>query len=66
MSKGRANKKAYQTLKILTKSTKRKTMIILDKHNKPVTVNAAFLKIWTEYYEDLYNYKIRTDNHLLK
>ena len=30
MSKGRANKKAYQTLKILTKSTKRKTMITID------------------------------------
>ena len=41
-------------------------MIILDKNKKPVTVNAALLKTWTEYYEDLYNYKIRPDNNLLK
>ena len=54
MSKGRANKKAYKTLKILTKSTKKKTMIILD------------FDTWTEYCEDLYNYKIRPDNKLLK
>ena len=57
MSKGRANKKVYLTLK---------TMIILYKNNKPVTVNAALLKTWTEYCEDLYNYKIRPDNNLLK
>ena len=29
MAKGRVNKKAYQILKILTKTTRRKTMIIL-------------------------------------
>ena len=43
MSKGRANKKVYQTLKILTKSTKQKTMIIIDTHDKPVIKNAALL-----------------------
>ena len=43
MSKVRANKIAYQTLKILTKSTRRKTMIILDKYKKPVAVNVALL-----------------------
>ena len=41
-------------------------MIILDKNNKPVTVNAALLKTWTEYCENVYNYKIRPDNNLLK
>ena len=66
MSKRRANKKAYQTLKILTKSTRRKTMIILDKNNKPVAENAALLNIWTEYCKDVYNYKIIPDNNLLK
>ena len=65
MSKGRANKKAYQTLKILTKSKRRKTMIILDKNNKPVAENSALLKTWTEYCKDVYNYKIRPDNNLL-
>ena len=65
MSKGRANKKAYQTLKILTKSTRRKTMIILDNNNKPVAENTALLKTWTEYCKYLYNYKIRPDNDLL-
>ena len=66
MSKGRANKKAYQTLKILKKSTRLKTMIILDTNNKPVTENAALLKTWTEYCKDVYNYKIRPENNLLK
>ena len=66
MTKVRANKKAYQTLKILTTSTRRKTMIILEKNNKPVAENAALLKTWTEYYKDLYNYKIRLENNLLK
>ena len=41
-------------------------MIILDKNNKPVTVNEALLNTWTEYCEDVYNYKIRPDNNLLK
>ena len=44
MYKGRANKKAYQTLKILIMSIRRKTMIILDKNNKLVADNAALLK----------------------
>ena len=47
MAKGRVNKKAYQTLKILTKTTRRKTMIILDKDNKPVTENIELIKTWT-------------------
>ena len=66
MAKGRANKKAYQTLKILTKTTIRKTMIILDKDNKPVTENIELIKTWTEYCKDLYNFKIKPDNNLLK
>ena len=41
-------------------------MIILNKNNKPVAENAALLKTWTEYCKDLYNYKIRPDNNLLK
>ena len=41
-------------------------MIILYKNNKPVTENAALLMTWTEYCKDLYNYKIRTYNNLLK
>ena len=66
MSKGKANKKAHQTLKIRTKSTRRKTMIILGKNNKPVAENAALLKTCTEYCNNVYNYKIRPDNNLLK
>ena len=38
----------------------------MDKNNKPVTENAAFLNTWTEYCEDLYNYEIRPHNNLLK
>ena len=34
--KRKSNKKAYQTPNILTKSNKRKTMIIIDKNNKRV------------------------------
>ena len=59
MSKRIANKKVYQTLKILTKSSKRKTMIIIDKNNKSVIKNAVLWITWAEYCEDLYNYKIR-------
>ena len=66
MAKGRVNKKGYQTLKILTKTTRRKTMIILDKDNKPVTENIELIKTWTEYCKDLYNFKIKPDNNLLK
>ena len=66
MAKGRVNKKAYQTLKILTKTTRRKTMIILDKDNKPITENIELIKTWTEYCKDLYNFKIKPDNNLLK
>ena len=47
--KGRANKKAYETLKILTKSTKRQTMIIIDKNNKALIENRVLLNTWTEY-----------------
>ena len=39
MSKGRTNKKAYQIMKILKESTKRKTMIIIDNNNKPLIEN---------------------------
>ena len=66
MAKGRVNKKDYQTLKILTKTTRRKTIIILDKDNKPVTENIELIKTWTEYCKDLYNFKIKPDNNLLK
>ena len=41
-------------------------MILLDTNNKLVAENAALLKRWTEYFKDLYNYKIRPDNNLLK
>ena len=36
-------KKAYQLRKILTKSTKQKTMIIIDTNDKPIIKNAALL-----------------------
>ena len=52
IAKGIANKKAYQTLKILTKTIRRKTMIILDKDNKPDTENIELIKTWTEYCTD--------------
>ena len=47
-------------------STRRKTMIILDKNNKLVADNAELLNTLTEYFKYLYNYKIRPDNNLLK
>ena len=56
-------KKAYQTLKILKKSTMGKIIIILYKNNRPVAENASLLKTWTEYCKALYNYKIRPDNN---
>ena len=41
-------------------------MIIIDKNNKLGIVKAVLLNTLTEYCEDLYNYKIRPDNNLLK
>ena len=41
-------------------------MIILDKDNKPITENIELIKTWTEYCKDLYNFKIKPDNNLLK
>ena len=48
----------------MTKSTK--NYDYYRKNNKLVIENAALLNNWTEYYEDLYNYKFRSDNNLLK
>ena len=61
MNNNRSNKKAYNTLKLLTKRNQKKTMIILDKDDKPIAEHEAVMKRWTEYCNELYNYPIKTN-----
>ena len=55
------SKEAYQTIKVLTKSQQPKTSVIEDKEGSVLTESAAVLKRWTEYCDDLYNYKLKAD-----
>ena len=54
----RYNKRAYNTLNILTKSTRRTTSIIEDSNVKPLSEDSSILNRWTEYCNNLYNYTI--------
>ena len=45
MSRNRSNKKAYKTLKILTKSNNKKMMIIFDNNDKLLADNNGLI-IW--------------------
>ena len=56
-----SNKKAYNTLKLLTKRNQKKTMIIIDKDDKPIAEHGAVMKRWTAYCNELYNYPIKTN-----
>ena len=61
MDNNRSNKKAYNTLKLLTKRNKQNTMIILDQDDKPIAEHGAVMNRWTEYFNKLYNYPIKTN-----
>lgn len=60
------SKKAYETLKALTKTQQRPATVIEDSAGQLLTENAAVLSRWTEYCQDLYNYKIEPDTSILQ
>ena len=62
---GRYNKRAYNTLTILTKSSRRTTYIIEDSNGKALSENSSILNRWTEYCHKLYNYPIQPDDNIL-
>ena len=65
MRYGRYNKRAYNTLKILTKSSRITTFIIEDSNRKPISEESSILNRWTEYCHNLYNYPIQPDVNIL-
>ena len=65
MRYGIYNKRYYNTLKILTKSSRRITSIIEDSNGKPPSVDSSILNRWTEYCHNLYNYPIKPDVNIL-
>ena len=48
MKHGRHNKRAYETLKMLTKTTPRSTSIIEDSNGVPLAEDTLKLNRWTE------------------
>ena len=65
MKYGRHNKRAYETLKILTKTPARSTSIIEDKNGQPLAEEHSILKRWKEYCQELYNYPIKPDHSVI-
>ena len=61
-----SRKKAYNTLKTLTKTSKLKASGIADTDGNPLTDSAAVLNKWTEYFIDMYNYPLQPDSSFLK
>lgn len=60
------SKKAFSTIKTLTKSQHSKSSVIEDNSGELLTESTAVLKRWTEYCQDLYNYEIQPDKSLLE
>ena len=60
------SKKAYETLKTLTKVQQNKSTVIEDKDGNLLTESSAVLARWTEYCEELYNYPIQPDTTILQ
>ena len=65
MKHGRHNKRAYETLKMLTKTTPRSISIIEDRNRVPLAEDTLKLNRWTEYCKELYNYPINPDPSIL-
>ena len=49
MSRNRSNKRAYKTLKMLTKPNHKKMMIIFNNNDTQLDDNNGLLRRWTEY-----------------
>ena len=60
------SKKAYETLKTLTKVQQSKSSVIENKDGNLLTESSAVLTRWTEYCKELYNYPIQPDTTLLE
>ena len=65
MHHARQNKRAYETLKMLTKTKSRITSIIEDSNGLPLVEDKMILELWTEYCEELYNHQINLDISVL-
>ena len=65
MRNGRHNKRAYETLSTLTKTTPRSTSIIEDINGTPLAEDSMNIKHWTEYCNDLYNHQSNPDINVL-
>ena len=58
------NKKAYKTLKLLTKEKQNMTTAIEDKDGNLLTESSEVLNRWTEYCKELKNFPIQPDTSL--
>ena len=60
------SKKAYQLVKDLTSTQKKRTSTIQNKDGKSLTEDQEILKRWTEYCSELYNYTATGDSGVLQ
>ena len=60
------SKKAYNTLKALTKTQQHKSVVIEDSSGNILTESTAVLNRWTEHCNGLYNYELHPDTSLLQ
>ena len=65
MKYGRHNKRAYETLKSLTKMPARSNSIIEDKNRQLLAEEYSILKRWTKYCQELYNYPIKPGHSVI-
>ena len=60
------SKKAYNTLKALTKTQQHKSAVIEDSSGNILTKSTAILNWWTEYCSGLYNCELHQNTSLLQ
>ena len=66
MKYGRFSKRAYESLRNLTKTAHIQSSIIEDKQGKPLAEEQAIVNRWTEYCQELYNHPINPDINVLQ
>ena len=55
------SKIAYNTIKYISHTKSKTTLIIEDKDGEPIADELSRLRRWTDYCKDLYNYPIEPD-----
>ena len=60
------SRKAYDTVKTLTKTKQSKVNTIKDKDGETLVDKTKILKRWTEYCSELYNYELKGDPKVLE